>query len=213
MPDSCQTPKPTLLTAEPVQICLTGVWPRCILLCLNVCVWVSTSTVAYVSFTELFFCLFFFFDRFKFGKVLQPLCCISLDTDVDIYWLLLTFTSAETVELRLTEIYVAVRAQTAFVLASVRRYSCSSVQARVEYRRASLCCLVCGRDAAARLVKDSQQTNPQVKFLHTVKDRLIFVNLCCCPPKKKKKCNLGGNRHVEHDWLVVDWWLTGFASI
>lgn len=27
---------------------------------------------------------FLLFDRFKFGKLPQPLCCISVDTDVDI---------------------------------------------------------------------------------------------------------------------------------
>lgn len=36
MPDYCQVAKPTLVIAEPVQICLTGVWLCCILLGLNV---------------------------------------------------------------------------------------------------------------------------------------------------------------------------------
>lgn len=50
------------------------------------CLRVSTCTVAFVSFTGLFF----FFDRFKFRKLLKPLHCISVNTDVDMTVMIFT---------------------------------------------------------------------------------------------------------------------------
>lgn len=80
MPDYCQVAKPTLVIAEPVQICLTGVWLCCILLGLNVC----SCYYMYNGICVIYRAFFLLFARFKFGKLPQPLCCISVDTDVDI---------------------------------------------------------------------------------------------------------------------------------